>query len=402
MHITRYVAIGLAVTVLTLNAGLLAQPPNLPRPAPNTTPIWKVAGESVGQPAHDGETAYFLSRAREVVAVDAATGAVRWRTSTSITSVGGTAGTSTSGSRVTLAGDVVVAGDWDVVGLDRATGRRRWRYQSVGSAGPGLFVGQASDASVFTGSQDGSVYAVNVATGRLRWSTRVVEARAVSTTVFEPVVAGTAVAAGYATHQIPPVGGVVLLDGDSGRIRWRTEFPAARERFLGTNFTGGPLVVDDQLIASAGDGGIYAFDLDTGAMRARFPTFETPPSPLHPSTDADIRALTRSGHLIIAGSLTGHIVAYDVDTREERWRHDASWWGSTAFSLAADDRLVYVPFWSGYIIALDAITGAERWRYGDFTQGFVSAPAPHGDRIYASASRAGAFALATTLPESQP
>lgn len=402
MQMTRRVSIGLVGGSLALNISLHAQPPNLPRPGPNTTAIWKVGGESVGQPAHDGDTAYFLSRAREVVAVEAATGAVRWRTSTNITSTGGTAGTSTSGSTITLAGDVLVAGDWDVIGLDRATGRRRWRYQSVGSAGPGLFVGQASDTSVFTGSQDASVYAIDTATGRLRWSTRVVETRAVSTTVFEPVVADTAVAVGYATHQIPPVGGVAVLDADSGRLRWRTEFPAARERFLGTNRTGGPLVVDDQLIASAGDGNIYAFDLDTGAVRARFPTFEPPPSPLHPSTDADIRALTRSGRLIVAGSLTGHIVAYDADTREERWRHDASWWGSTAFSLAADDRLVYVPFWSGYIIALDAATGAERWRYGDFTLGFVWAPAPHGDRIYASASRAGAFALATTLPETQP
>jgi eukaryotic-like serine/threonine-protein kinase len=400
MHTMRSATIGCVALWLALDVSLDAQPPNLPRPGPTTTAIWKVPGASVGKPAHDGDTAYFLSKQREVVAVATTTGDIRWRSSVSITSIDGGGGT--AGNAIALAGDVLVAGDWDVVGLDRATGRRRWRYFAPANSGAGLFIGQASGASVFTGSQDGRVYAIDVDTGRLRWSTPVVEARAGSTTAFEPVVAEAVVAAGYATHQVPPVGGVVVLDADSGRVRWRAEFPPPRERYLGTNLTGGPLIVDDEVIASAGDGSIYAFDLETGAIRARFPKFEWPPSPLHPPTDADVRALAHTGRLIVAGSLTGHIVAYDVDTREERWRHDASWWGSTAFSLAADDRLVYVPFWSGYIIALDVATGAERWRFGDFTMGFVWAPVPHGDRIYASASRAGAFALATTLPEAQP
>jgi outer membrane protein assembly factor BamB len=162
------------------------------------------------------------------------------------------------------------------------------------------------------------------------------------------------------------------------------------------------VLVDDLVFGSAGDGNIYAFDAATGTMRWALPRLSGPLGGVITATDIDHRAITRAGRLIVAGSATGYVVAYDVDTRLERWRFSDPAAGSTTFALSADDGHVYVPFFGGFIVSLDVASGAEHWRYGDFTQGFIWPPVPAGDRVYASAARAGFFALPNRTPEPHP
>ena len=119
-------------------------------------------------------------------------------------------------------------------------------------------------------------------------------------------------------------------------------------------------------------------------------------------TDTDHRAIVRAGRLIIAGSATGYVVAYDIDTRAERWRFYDGKSGSTMFAFAADDRLAYIPFFGGFIVALDSATGVERWRTGDFLQGFLWPPAMAGDVIFVGGAYAGFHALRITAPEPTP
>lgn len=386
-----------------LSAGAFAaQPSNVPTPGPTASVVWQVPGESVGRPTHDDDTAYFLSKGREVVAIRTDTGTVRWRSATGVTSTDAIFGDTTAGTAVRLAGDTVVAGDWAVVGFDRRTGVRRWTYEAPGGDGPGLFLGATAGDLVYAGSPDGRMYAIEAARGRLLWTTRVVDTPGVRSTVFDPVVDGGLVAATYSTYTLPGVGGVAVLDAASGRVRWRTEFPKPREAWQSTIRAGGPVWVDDLLVAAATDGNVYAFDAATGVVRWAFPRLDGPFTGAIASTDIDQRALVRAGRLVIAGSTTGLVVAYDVDTRRERWRHDAGYWGSTTFSLAADDQLAYLPFFGGFIVAVDLASGQEQWRFGDFRMGFLWAPSPHGDRVYASASNAGFHALATHRPAVQP
>jgi outer membrane protein assembly factor BamB len=364
---------------------------------PGKPPLWHVPGEARGTPVHDGGTVYFLSKLREVVAVNADTGEVRWRGATGVTSSDAIFGATTAGTSLVVTDRHVVAGDWDIVGFDKATGRRIWTYQAPAGDGPGLFLGAAAAGVVYAGSPGGKVYAIDADTGRLRWMTTVVEGGA--TSVFPPVVQGTVVAAGYSTFSSPNVGGLSVLDAGTGRVRWRRQFPDPRERWQHTNLSGGPVVIDDLVIGSAGDGNIHAFDLTTGAVRWAFPRLTGDLTGLVTTTDVDHRAITRSGRLIVAGSATGHVVAYDVDTQRERWRFAAGYSGSTTFGLAADDRFVYVPFFGGFIVAVDVVTGEERWRTGDFRMGFIWPPAPAGDRVYAGAAYAGFFALAVSPQE---
>lgn len=390
----------LSLVVIAFTALALSALPAAPAFDPGRSPLWHVPGAARGTPAFDGTTAYFLSRDREVVAIDAGSGRVRWRTGTGVTSEDAIFGATTAGTTLTIAGPLVVGGDWDVVAFDRESGERRWTYTAPAGDGPGLFLGPAAGDTVYAGSPGGRLYALDARTGRPRWIAPIEERHL--TSVFPPVVHADVVAVGYSTYLTPSIGGLAVLDAATGRLRWRTEFPPARERWLHTNFAGGPIVVDDVVLGSVGDGNIYAFDLATGALRWALPRLtgvpERPGLP-PPDTDLDHRAIARAGRLVLAGSATGVVVAYDLDTRTERWRFHDPAAGSTMFWFAAGERLAFVPYFGGFIVALDLATGVERWRTGDYTKGFIWPPLPAGDRLFVGGAYAGFQALSLAVPE---
>ncbi len=390
MPIHRVLRAALAVAVCLVPLRLDAQPSVPPPTAPPKT-LWRFAGAAVGTPAHDADTVYVLDKNREVIALAADDGRLRWRSGTGVTSADAIFGLTTSGTNLVLSGDLVVAGDWDIVAFDKRSGTRRWTYQADGGDGPGLFLGAASQDTVYAGSVTGRVYAIDAVSGRLRWVARVEEKPMVS--VFAPEIAGSQVVVGYSVYDNPNTGGLAALDAASGRLAWKTPFPRPAEPWRHVNRAGGPVVYAALVFGSAGDGNIYGFDLATGAIRWTLPRLSGPFAGYITATDLDHRALVRAGPLLVAGSATGKLVAYDLDTRTLKWEHDAGPWGSTAFTLAADDAFVYVPFLGGFVLALDAATGEERWRVGDFNVGMIWAPDPAGDRIYAAGSRGGVYAF---------
>lgn len=381
-------------------AGLLAGGRAAAQPLPDSTrAIWSVRGEGRGTPVHDQDTVYFLTRTREVLALNRGTGRERWRTATGVTSVDGIYGDTTAGTALAIAGDVVVAGDWDVVGFDRRSGRRLWTYASPTGDGPGLFLGPAVDGVVYGGSARGRTIAIDTATGKPRWLTTVIDGPA---TVFEPIVEGEAVLVGFTLHEGATRGGVARLDARSGRVLWITWFPRTGPEYQPLDRTGGPIVVDDVVYASVHDGNIYAFDLRSGALRWTLPRLTGPLDGIVTDTESDARALVRVGRLLVAGSATGTVVAYDLDTRQERWRYAGGQWGSTAFVLGADATRVFLPFLGGFIVTLDAATGTPIWRFGDFRLGCLWPPDPADDVVYVAGSLGGYYAVAPSPKEPQP
>lgn len=395
MPIRSVLGAALAVAVCLGPLRLDAQPSVPPPTAPPKT-LWRFAGAAVGMPAHDADTVYALDKNREVIALAADDGRLKWRSGTGVTSADAIFGLTTSGTNLVLSGDLVVAGDWDIVAFDKRSGTLRWTYQADGGDGPGLFLGAASQDTVYAGSVSGRVYAIDAVSGRLRWVARVEEKAMVS--VFAPEIAGSQVVVGYSVYDNPNTGGLAALDAVSGRVAWKTPFPRPPEPWRHANRAGGPVVCGALVFGSAGDGNIYGFDLATGAIRWTLPRLGGPFAGYITATDLDHRALVRAGSLLVAGSATGKLVAYDLDTRALKWEHDAGPWGSTAFTLAADDAYVYVPFLGGFVLALDAATGEERWRVGDFTVGMIWAPDPAGDRVFAAGSRGGVYAFDTQAP----
>ena len=207
--------------------------------------IWRVGANGHGRPVVGSGIVYFLSADHQVSALNAQTGRLVWSSST------GEPGQSTAGSAAALAGDTLVAGDYNLVAFDRRTGAFRWRFTPAIGYGPGIYLGDVTDRVVLSGSPAGRIYAIHARSGELAWSQSV--AGSAATTVFQPATDGRLVAAGFTVFQAPNAGGVAAFDLASGRDLWRTTFPKAPDPLLGTGFGGGLLVTPDEIIASSGD-----------------------------------------------------------------------------------------------------------------------------------------------------
>ena len=351
-------------------------------------PLWRLAGEGRGTPAADEDTGYFLSKRHEVVAIDLNTGLERWRAGTLGT------GPETFGSRVLTVGDVVVAGDYDVVGIDRRTGQLRWRFAPRTGHGAGIHLGRAYGQDVFTGSAAGYLHAVDARTGRARWSVPVIP-DGDNAAIFSPSVGEDDVVAGYTEFSRPARGGVVVIERQTGRERWRYRFPPWVTRAASTGSAGDPVLLSDLIIAASQDGTVFGLDRATGRVRWVIPAGPRPDG--RGETLQDFRSIVCVGGVLVVGSLTGMVLAYDLETRQERWRA-APVSASVAFGLAADGRFVYVPYLSGHLVALDAGTGVERWRAGGPAYGFTWLPLVSGERVLVAGSGAGFLAFARDGP----
>jgi outer membrane protein assembly factor BamB len=305
---------------------------------------WTHAATGWGEPATAGGLAYFMTREHEVVALDAGTGALRWRVST------GGRGDAPWGSAIRVAGNAVLVGDGSVVALDGATGARRW----VVDPGSGPFLGSVSGGVVYTGSPDGILAAIDTDTGTARWRRRLSPSAAA--TVFAPVIDGGLVVATYRRHSGSLAGGVAVFDR-AGRRQWQR----ALARHVGV--AGPPIVVGGNVMVAVTDGTIACWELATGRRCGTLPPVDPEESGRAGSVRAPIRALSRAGNLLVAGSLSGRIVAYDIAHLREVWRY-AHPDGAATLRLRADRATVYAPFTDDTLVAIDATTGRERWRVG--------------------------------------
>jgi len=341
-------------------------------PSPSPMRIWSVPGDAWGVPAADSSAAFFLSKQHAVVAVDAETGRVRWRRRTAVRD------DPTSGKRVLLAGPVIVAGDYDIFGLDRDDGTIRWRFSPTDGYGPGLYVGLVAGGVVFAGSPSGRLYALSATSGDLLWSALV--GSAAPTTVFEPVAADGVVFAGFTVFATPMAGGVVAVDAATGLKVWQTAFPTPSGGIGGAGWAGGPVVVGDLVLCANSRGDIVAVARNTG--RLRWIIDKTSSSVQMP--ERDFRALAAAGDLLVAGSLSGYVIAYDMGSRKERWHSSTAAYGSVALSLAQDEQAIYVPYMGGRMVALDISTGKERWTTDVVLGRIFWPPAISGNRLFAS------------------
>jgi outer membrane protein assembly factor BamB len=345
------------MSMLTAIASVAAAPP-----ATAPRPLWELAEPARGIPAQDGHAVYFLSQRHELLAASITTGRLRWRVPMEATGA-------TFGSRVIVRGDVVVAGDYDLMGVDRRSGRRAWVFAASDGGGSGMHLGEATGELAFSGSLAGSMHAIAIRDGRLRWSLRVGDPG--TTTVYSPAVRGNLIAASYSDFGSSPIGGVVVADAGTGRMWWRRAVPGS------VGASGNAVFAGTAVVAAARDGTIHGFDSASGAPLWVLPKVQ------RLGDEQDYRPLVVSGRTLVAGSLSGEVVAHDLLTRRLLWRRTPVV-ASVAFGIAAQDDVVYVPYFSNQIVALRLRDGAELWRLGGGASQFRWVPLVHGPRLFAS------------------
>lgn len=241
---------------------------------------------------------------------------------------------------------LVGAGDGVLYRLDAATGRPVWRFPTRGRirATPTVVGG-----TVYVGSFDGVFYAVDERSGRLRWKFETEGAsidlakagfdrRAINSTA---AVSGGVVTFGSRdAHQY-------ALDAATGKLRWRFGHPAAivpDHAEVGW-CEGSPAVADGTSYVGSSDGHfVNAIDLATGKERWRHAT---------PSRVNSSPAVSRD--TLVVGGEDGSIFALARDDGRVLWSYGTA--EAVLSSPAVADGTVYAGCDDG---ALYALSGAGR------------------------------------------
>ena len=109
-----------------------------------------------------------------------------------------------------------------------------------------------------------------------------------------------------------------------------------------------PAIADGRVYAAAVEGGVQAFDLQTGA------TLWTHDSDLALSGGPGV-----GDGLVVVGSLEGDVVALDAANGAERWRAEVP--NEVIAAPAVGQGMVFVRSNDGRVTAFDAATGERRW-----------------------------------------
>jgi outer membrane protein assembly factor BamB len=117
----------------------------------------------------------------------------------------------------------------------------------------------------------------------------------------------------------------------------------------------GPAVADGRVYAAAINGGVRAFDLQTGAVQWHY----------DPKPEKDKPRLQLSGGpgagegLVVVGGLEGEVIALDAASGAEKWRGKVG--NEVIAAPVVGNGMVFVRGNDGRVTAFDAATGARRW-----------------------------------------
>ena len=348
------------------------------RAAHDSTPptpmlLWTTPLDGWGRPAVRDDSVYSLSRAHEIVSLDKATGAVRWRRPLPLANDEHSG--FPMGSVVESNPTAIIVGDYDVLALDRRTGQLMWRFSHEDGHASGVYLGAVTEDSVHTGSSGGRLHAIATSNGRLRWSLPLNESH--QTTVYQPVVDRGIVLAGFTVFERPTKGGVIAVEARTGIERWRARFPGqSADRERRTAWAGGPVTWNRLVVAAASTGSIHVFDRRTGSL------VRSIASPQAADVAQDFRPLVVSRNSLVVGSLTGLVVAYRLPSFRERWRYSPPEAGSILFGMTADGDSVLVPYAGGRVVGLDLDSGRVRWTTQSDSGVFIWPPAVDGRHVY--------------------
>jgi outer membrane protein assembly factor BamB len=261
-----------------------------------------------------------------------------------------------------IAGGLVVVGstDFSLYGLNRADGTQRWKFDTKGpvTSSPAIAFGLAYVASV-----DGNVYAVDTATGTERWVFATKGERrftapgihgAIPRTermpdpfdVFlsSPTVAGGTVYIGSGDQH------VYALDARTGALKWSFA--------TGDVVHAAPAVANGTVYIGSWDRNLYALDAETGKEKWRYTTGND--TTIYNQIGLASSPAVADGRVFVGGR-DGHFHAVNEKTGDLLWKHNNRG-GWTIASPAVRDGIVYFPTSDGTRFkALDAATGNVRF-----------------------------------------
>jgi outer membrane protein assembly factor BamB len=254
-----------------------------------------------------------------------------------------------------------------------------WKFQTAGRV---ISTPVVAGGVVYVGSTDGSLYAVDRATGTLRWK---FDTRG-------PVNSSPAVAAGI-VYVGSVDGNVYAVDAETGKQRWVFATKGER-RFTAPGihgaiprsermpdpfdvFLSSPAVVAGVVFIGSGDQHVYALDALTGKQRWSFQARDV----IHASPAV-------ANGVVYIGSWDRNLYALNASNGRERWRYttgnDTVIYNQIgiASSAAVADGTVLVGGRDGRFHAVDARTGSLKWVHDNRGGWTIASPAVRGGIVY--------------------
>jgi outer membrane protein assembly factor BamB len=249
--------------------------------------------------------------------------------------------------------------DGTIVAVDAATGKRLWSQEIESfSGGPG-----AGESLVVAGTLDGSVIALDAETGAEVW-----RARVSSEVISPPVVAGQTVVV------IANDGRTHALDATDGRQKWAVDRGVP---MLSLRGNAPPIVAGDIVVVGGANGTVSAFALGDGKplWEQRLGVGEGR-TDLERMVDVDGRMAVLSGDLYAAGYETG-AQSMTLEGGRILWAREMS----SVAGLAAGEDGVYVVATDGALFSLERRSGGALWKNGDLLYRMLSAPVLMGGYV---------------------
>lgn len=277
----------------------------------------------------------------------------------------------------------------------------RWEYETAGKVRSSPTV---VDETVYIGSHDNHIYALNRETGKRKWTTETGD-----TVSASPTVADKRVVVGSHDHVIygldresgdsvwtyetdgpvytspTVIDGVTFAGSDDGCLRALEEGQTLWTFETGVSIRSSPTVVDDTVFFGCSDGTVYAVDTATGERNWQASTMGT----------AVRSSPTVSDGRVFVGGLDGQVYCHRSSNGNTVWRYntrDSVWSSPTVL-----DGTVFVGDRAGYLYALDVETGSPVWEYHTRNDIFSSPTVTKGtvfigsdsNRLYAIDSETG-------------
>jgi outer membrane protein assembly factor BamB len=287
----------------------------------------------------------------------------------------------------TFRGDPQHTGVYQTGGVDHFT-RVKWSFHTHGYvvSSPAI-----ADGTVYVGSNDGNLYAVDAASGTQKWKFRTGSRVASSPAVSDGI-------AYFGSYD----GNFYAVDTATGHVKWKFK-TAGERRFAGTHLHGtqpvaetmpdpfdvylsSPVLSHGAVYFGSGDGNVYSLDAATGSMNWTFKTGDV----VHASPAID-------GGTLFVGSWDSYFYALDAATGAQKWRFktgvdpDIHNQVGIQSSAAVVDGIVYFGCRDSHLYALDEQTGEKKWSFSTGESWVISSPAVDAGKVYFATSDSGLF-----------
>ncbi len=297
------------------------------------------------------------------------------------------------GSPAVVGGTVYVAStDGNFYAIDAASGKEKWKFEAKSRITSSAAV---SGGVAYFGAYDGNLYAVDIASGKAKWKFQtggehrftakhlhgVQPATETMPDPFDcflssPVVWNGAVYFGSGD------GNVYALDAASGAVKWKFQ--------TGDVVHASPAIADGTVFVGSWDSYFYALDAASGQEKWRFKTGDDPDT--HNQVGIQSSAAIADGRVFF-GCRDSHLYALDEKTGEKKWA--LSMEGSWVVSSPAvrDEKVYFVTSDSSLLFAVDAKSGAVE-RKVDFNHWYLfSSPALASSMLYVGSTQGKLMAV---------